>query len=59
MRIWKELFVSRCSATHRRALLIGMIECPPEAVLAWIGIDIAFSVLNGQAAVGDYSFVCI
>jgi len=54
-RIWKELFVNRRSATRRRALFIGMLECLPEAVLAWISIDIALNVLDGQATVGDYS----
>jgi len=54
-RIWQELFISRRSATRRRAFLTGILECLPEMALAWIGINIAFSVLNGQATVGDYS----
>ena len=54
-RIWDALFADRRSTTRKRAILTGVLECLPEAVVAWIGIDIAFRVLSGQATVGDYS----
>ena len=54
-RIWNDLFVKRRSAARRRAILTGLLECLPEAVVAWIGIDIAIGVLAGYATIGDYS----
>ena len=54
-RIWDGLFVHRRSTARKRAIFTGLLECLPEAAIAWIGIDIAFRVLWGRASVGDYS----
>lgn len=54
-RLWDALFANRRTAMRKRALLTGLLECLPEAVVAWIGIDIALRVLAGTATVGDYS----
>jgi len=54
-RIWDGLFVHRRSAARNRVIFTGLLECLPEAVVAWVGVDIAFKVLSGYATVGYYS----
>ncbi|MCL2248952.1 MAG: ABC transporter ATP-binding protein/permease [Oscillospiraceae bacterium] len=54
-RIWEGLFYTRRKKTHKRTVFLCVLEALPEAVIALISIDIALSVISGNATVGDYS----
>lgn len=54
-RLWNTLFLEKKNVNKKRAILTGVLECLPELVMAWIGIDVAIHVLAGYATVGDYS----
>ena len=54
-RIWTALFTKRKGMTRKRSILAGLLECLPEIVVVFIGIDIAFGVLGGANTVGDYA----
>jgi len=54
-RIWSTLFGKRKCMTRKRSVLTGLLECLPEMVVIFIGIDIAFGVLDGINTVGDYA----
>ena len=53
--IWQCLFTKRRNVTRRRSVLTGLLQILPEAIVVFIGIDIAFNVLNGANTVGDYA----
>jgi len=59
MDIWQRLFGTRRDKNRKRTLCVGALECLPEITAALIGIDIAFRVLEGSAAVGDYSLYVV
>ena len=54
-RLWDTLFLEKKSINKKRAILTGLLECLPEFMMVLIGFDIAVSVLNDCATVGDYS----
>lgn len=54
-RIWEALFTKRRRVVRRRTILMGILECLPEIVIALISIDLALNVLSGAASIGDYS----
>ena len=54
-RIWSALFIKRRGMTRKRSILTGLLECLPEAVVIFIGVEIAFGVLEGRNTVGDYA----
>ena len=53
--LWRRLFSARQKATRTRTIWTGLLECLPEVVVVGVGIHIAFSVMENQATVGDYS----
>ena len=53
--IWQCHFTKRRNVTRRRSVLTGLLQILPEAIVVFIGIDIAFNVLNGTNTVGDYA----
>ena len=55
MRIWKELFDERKRTIKIRGILSGTLDCLPEAILVYIGLDVSFKVLEGFFTVGDYT----
>ena len=54
-RIWNNLFLNKRKMTRRRTLTTGLLDCLPEAVTIFIGISVAFRVMDGNATVGDYA----
>ena len=56
-RIWRNLFETRKKTSRKRTIFVSILECLPDIVIAFIGIDIAFRVMSGNATVGDYSLL--
>ena len=54
-RLWKTMFEERRDMNRRRSILTSLLEFLPEAVAAWVGVDISMQILAGSATVGDYS----
>lgn len=54
-RLWKTMFEARRDMNRRRSILTSLLEFLPEAVAAWVGVDISMQILAGSATVGDYS----
>lgn len=54
--LWTKLFKVRKVATRRRTILTCILDLLPELVVSVIGIHIGYSVLQGHASIGDYSF---
>ena len=54
-RRWKTMFEARRDMNRRRSILTSLLEFLPEAVAAWVGVDISMQILAGSATVGDYS----
>lgn len=54
-RIWQALFTKRRGMSRKRSILAGLLECLPEAMVIFVGVDIAFGVLSGTNTVGDYA----
>lgn len=55
-RIWENLFTERKVVICKRTILTALSEILPEAVLAFIGINLAYNISCGKGTVGDYSF---
>ena len=53
-RIWQNLFVKRKGITRKRTVSTGLLECLPELIVIYIGIDIALGILGNRNTVGDY-----
>jgi len=54
-RIWNEFFNMRKIPLKKRSVLTGLLDCLPEIVLMWIGLDIALNIIKENGTVGDYS----
>jgi ABC transporter ATP-binding protein (multidrug resistance protein) len=57
-RIWTKLFRERKTVNKRRCLISSVLECLPEIVAIYIGIDTALDVIGHKATIGDYSLFC-
>ena len=51
-RLWKTMFEARRDMNRRRSILTSLLEFLPEAVAAWVGVDISMQILAGSATVG-------
>ena len=57
-RIRTKLFRERKTVNKRRCLISSVLECLPEIVAIYIGIDTALDVIGHKATIGDYSLFC-
>lgn len=54
-QLWGDLFDKRRDMIRGRTIITCLLDCLPELAVVFIGINIAFRVINGLATVGDYS----
>ena len=54
-QLWNQLFSKRRDMMRRRTILTCLLDYLPEIVVVFIGVNIAYRVIGGEATVGDYS----
>jgi ABC-type multidrug transport system fused ATPase/permease subunit len=55
LKLWRQLFSSRQKQTRKWTFLTSLLNWLPEAVVIFVGFDIASGVLQKTATIGDYS----
>lgn len=52
---WQQVFSERKQTIKCQSVWKGLLECLPEIIIAWMGLDIVRNIMSGKGTLGDYS----